>query len=76
MKADLRNTILVLVLILALQPTNTHSCLNEKGQQVEWFVALRITGPADPRRYAIFDSLDSSSWRETTETILAKQLLG
>ena len=75
MKADLRNTILVLVLFLALQPINTHSCLNEKGQQVEWFVALRITGPADPRRYAIFDSLDSSSWRETTETILAKQLL-
>ena len=43
---------------------------------MDWFVALRITGPSNPRRYAIFDSLDSSAWRETTEEVLAKQLLG
>ena len=58
-----------------VQTTLTHTCLNENGQPVEWFVALRITGPSNPRRYAIFDSTNSSSWRETTESALAKRLL-
>jgi deoxyribonuclease II len=66
MSVSVRTILLGLVLLFSLQPAHTHNCLNENGQKVDWFIALRVTGPA-PRKYVVFDSLNDSAWRTTTE---------
>jgi len=48
-------------------------CLNERQDEVDWFIAIRINGPVSPRRYAIMDS-KLRKWRETTEVELLKPI--
>ena len=62
---------LVLLVTLLLSSALSTSCLNEHQQPVTWFIALRIRGPANPRKYVIMDSLNKV-WRDTEETLLVK----
>jgi len=70
MISDIALTFLAIILSLS-QSLSAYSCLNEKQQKVEWFIALRVHGSAGPRSYMILDSVDKN-WRETTETELVR----
>lgn len=54
-------------------PAIANSCLNEKGEVVDWFISLRWHGHT-PRKYLIRDSVQNK-WRWTTEDALLKPIL-
>ena len=47
--------------------TSAFQCVNEKGKEVDWFIAMRLNPDKDPRVYAVIDSLNSDDWRTTNE---------
>lgn len=66
--------LLSLCLLFQLSKTAPH-CLNEKGQYVSFFMAIRFHPSKDPREYIILDS-KSKKWRKTTESELLPKIFG
>lgn len=63
----------IVIISLILAQVFSHTCLNEKGQRVDWFISLRWNGYKQPRKYLIMDSSDKN-WRWTSEEALIKPL--
>jgi deoxyribonuclease II len=61
----------ILALAFFVTFSSCYSCLDENQKPVNWFIALRVRGPANPRLYVIMDS-SNKTWRETEETALVK----
>jgi hypothetical protein len=61
------------VILTITASVQTHKCLNEFQKPVDWLIALRVHGPAGPRKYIVMDST-SKQWRDTTETELVKPI--
>ena len=66
---------LLLLILFISTPLLTHSCKDENGNKVDWFVAIRLNPTKTPRYYSVIDSIRDTRWRLTTEDVLFNQLL-
>ena len=64
-----KNFLITLTIFLCLSsPLLSHHCKDEDGNEVEWFISMRlVSNNRAPREYGIIDSRRSSAWRQTTE---------
>ena len=53
----------------------SHECKDEEGNNVNWFIALRMNPTKTPREYLVVDSRRQQNWRKTTEELLLKPIL-
>ena len=68
---------IALILLTTLPASSNQAtlrCLNERRQEVSWFIALRLKGTVTPREYIVMDNL-RPTWRVTTEKVLMGGLL-